>query len=358
MNGRQRILGLLEGDEVDRVPLMPITMMFAADQIGAPYREYVTDHRVLAQGQIETAARYDLDHVSAISDPCREAADLGAKIRFFDDQPPAIIDTHARLSGKSELEGLEPPDPLGGGRMQDRLDAIALLAREVGREKLIEGWVEGPCAEAAALRGLHRLMLDFVDDPTFVRDLLEFCVEVGLRFGRAQLEAGADLIGIGDAAASLIGPRLYSELVFPCERALIDGLHAAGARVRLHICGRTRKLLPWLSRLGAEIVDLDWMVPLAEAREKFGPDPVLLGNVDPVALLRNGMPRDVSRALRECHRAAGQRYIVGAGCEVVRDSPEANLRAMVDYAKAHRCDGAELTSPRADAESGRRGVRA
>jgi MtaA/CmuA family methyltransferase len=358
MNGRQRILGLLEGRTVDHVPLMPITMMFAADQIGVPYRDYVTDHRVLARGQIETAARFDIDHVSAISDPCREAADLGAKIRFFDDQPPAIVDTHARLSGKSDLAGLEPPDPLGGGRMQDRVDGVALLRREVGREKLVEGWVEGPCAEAAALRGVNRLLIDFVDDPAFVRDLLEFCVEVGLRFGRAQVEAGADLIGIGDAAASLIGPRRYGELVFPCERALIEGLHAAGARVRLHICGRARTLLPWMGRLGAGIVDLDWMVPLAEAREQLGPEPLLLGNIDPVAVLRNGKALEVSEAIRQCHRGAGERYVVGAGCEVVRDSPHANVRALVDYARGHRCDGSERGSTRPDAEGTPRGARA
>jgi MtaA/CmuA family methyltransferase len=358
MNGRQRILGLLEGGEVDRVPLMPITMMFAADQIGVPYRDYVMDHRVLAQAQIETARRWDIDHVSAISDPCREAADLGAKLAFFDDQPPAIVDTHARLSGKSDLAGLEPPDPLGGGRMQDRIDGIALLAREVGGEKLIEGWVEGPCAGAANLRGLNRLMLDFVDDPGYVRDLLEFCLEVGLRFGRAQIEAGADLIGVGDAASSLIGPGRYAELVFPCERALIDGLRAAGARVRLHICGRTRSLLPWLGRLGAEIVDLDWMVPVAEAREHAGPEVVLLGNVDPLAVLRNGTPASVTEALRACHRSAGERWVAGAGCEVVRDSPDANVRAMVNYARSHRCDGSERTASGSETESERGGARA
>ena len=55
MNGRERILSHLEGRGVDRLPFMPITMMFAADQIGASYRDYCTDYRVLAEGQICTA---------------------------------------------------------------------------------------------------------------------------------------------------------------------------------------------------------------------------------------------------------------------------------------------------------------
>jgi MtaA/CmuA family methyltransferase len=338
MNGRERVLALLDGRPVDRLPALPITMMLAADEIGAAYREYVSDYRVLAEAQVQTATRFDFDHVSAISDPCREAADLGAEIQLFDAQPPAIVEARARLRDKRELRRLQVPDPLGGGRMHDRVKGIERLARDVGGRKLIEGWVEGPCAEAADLRGIHALMLDLSDDPGFVRELLEFTLEVALSFAGAQLDAGAELIGVGDAAASLVGPRLYGELVFPYQQRLVDGLHRRGARVRLHVCGRTRRLLPWLGRLGVEILDLDWMVPLADARRLAGPRQVLLGNVDPVAVVRNGTPEDVTRELDRCHRAAGARYIVGAGCELVRDSPRANVRALVDYARTHRPD--------------------
>jgi MtaA/CmuA family methyltransferase len=335
MTGRERVLIHLDGGEVDHLPAMPITMMFAADQIGASYREYVSDHRVLAECQVGTAQKFGIDHVSVISDPAREAADLGAETETFEDQPPGLVESRARLTDRAELGRLELPDPLGGGRMHDRVRGIELLRREIGHEKLVEGWVEGPCALAANLRGINALMLDFFDEPGFVRELLEFSVEVGLTFARAQVTAGAELIGIGDAAASLIGPELYREFVYAHEQTLIDGVHQLGARVRLHICGKTRKLLPWLGRLRADILDLDWMVPLAEARERVGPDQVLLGNIDPVGVLRDGTPQRVEEELTRCHRDAGERYIVGAGCEVVRDSPEANLRAMLDYARSH-----------------------
>jgi len=79
-------------------------------------------------------------------------------------------------------------------------------------------------------------------------------------------------------------------------------------------------------------VDLDFMVPVAEAREAMGPEQVLLGNIDPVHCLREDTPQAVRDALAQCHQEAGKRYIVGAGCEVVRDTPDANLMAMRDYA--------------------------
>ncbi len=319
---------MIEGREVDRLPFMPITMMFAADFAGARYRDYATNYRVLAEAQARTAEAFGFDHVSAISDPAREAADCGAVVEYFDDQPPALNEKHALVAEKCVLARLKPPDPLGGGRMHDRVLAVAALKQRTGDERLVEGWVEGPCAEAADLRGINSLMLDLFDDPGFVRDLFEFVVDLALGFARAQVEAGADIIGVGDAAASLAGPRLYRELVWPYEKKLIDGLHALGARVRLHICGKTRLLFEGMGELGCEIVDLDSMAPLGEARARMRPGQVLCGNIDPVAVLLNGTPAAVSEAVAECHRQAGARYIVAAGCEVCRGTPHANLRAM------------------------------
>ena len=88
MTGRERVLAMMDHRPVDRIPFMPITMMFAADQIGVKYGEYVRDYRVLVEAQLRTAERFDIDHVSCISDPAREACDLGAHVRFFDDQRP------------------------------------------------------------------------------------------------------------------------------------------------------------------------------------------------------------------------------------------------------------------------------
>lgn len=334
MNSRERILGMIEGRPVDHLPAMPITMMFAADHAGVKYQRYATDHRALVEAQIRTAEDFEFDYVSVISDPAREAADCGATIKYFPDQPPAIDETNARLADKASLASLKIPDPLGGGRMTDRVEGVALF-KQRGGDKLIEGWIEGPCAEAADLRGIITLMTDFYDDPAFVRDLFEFVLEMELRFARAQVEAGADLMGVGDAAASLVGPAIYEEFVWPYEKKMVDSLHALGTRVRLHICGNTRRILAGMGRLGCEIVDLDYMVPPAQARQAMGPEQVLLGNIDPVSVLRDGTPESVTEAIAECHRQAGPRYVVGAGCEIPRDTPAENVRALVRYARAH-----------------------
>jgi len=73
--------------------------------------------------------------------------------------------------------------------------------------------------------------------------------------------------------------------------------------------------------------------PLAQARVDAGPDQVLLGNLNPVALLRDSPAQAVSAAAAECHRQAGARFIVGAGCEVPRGTPRENLTALCDFAR-------------------------
>ncbi|MDR2439417.1 MAG: uroporphyrinogen decarboxylase family protein [Planctomycetaceae bacterium] len=337
MNGYERIRATLEGQPTDCLAFMPITMMYAADQTGVPYGQYVTDYRLLVEAQLETAQKFDIDHVSCISDPARETADCGGTIHYFDDQPPAVDESNAFLTDKKLLQTLSIPDPLReGSRMNDRVQAVRLFAEKVKGKRFIEGWVEGPCAEAADLRGINNLMTDFMDDPQFVQELFEFNVRIATAFAQAQIDAGCDIIGIGDAAASLVGPRLYKNFVFPFEKLLIENIHAAGCRVRLHICGNISRSLADIGQLGCDLVDLDSMVSIEKARQEFNENQVLDGNLDPVKVLRNGTPEQIQAALTECFRQAGMNYIVGAGCEVPRDTPHENLQAMLNFARENK----------------------
>jgi MtaA/CmuA family methyltransferase len=169
-----------------------------------------------------------------------------------------------------------------------------------------------------------------------VQELFEFTTELAIAFGKSQIEAGADVLGVGDAAASLIGPDLYNELVWPMEKKLITALQNAGAKIRLHICGDSRSILDSISKLNCEIIDIDSMVPMDEARAKIGPQACLLGGVDPVRELQNGTPQELMSSLAKYHQQAGQRFIVGAGCEVTPGTPIENLKLMADYARNNK----------------------
>jgi MtaA/CmuA family methyltransferase len=335
MIGRERIIAVLAGREVDNLPCMPITMMFAADLLGVEYGQYVRDYKILVDAQVKTAEIFGFDHVSVISDPTREAADLGATIQWYEDQPPAIVEDDAIFSDKSVFAQVKAPDLIAGGRMEDRVRGVELLRQRAGGDLFVEGWVEGPCAEAADLRGINRLMLDFSDDMAFVHDLFNFTLEVAIHFAAAQIEAGADIIGVGDAVASLVGPRIYKEFVWNWEKKLVDAIHAKGARTRLHICGNTRRILGDMGELGADMVDIDFPVSMAEARGQMGWRQTLTGNLDPVRDIRNGSPKIITESLEALQRQVGERWVVAAGCEIVRDTPHENLLALTKFAQTH-----------------------
>lgn len=330
MNAYERAMALVRGDPVDRLPAMPIFMTWLARQIGRSYREYCFQHRVLVEGQRYLVDQFAVDCVSVISDAWREAADCGAELLLFEDGPPAC--RVYRLADKTQLARLRIPDPLAGGRMTDRIAAVALLHEDYSRQVPVMGWIEGPIAEACNLRGMNDFMLDLIDDPVFATDLLDFATEMAVRFALAQIDAGADIIGMGDAAASLCGPRFYESLVLPREQRIISEVHKAGALVRLHICGDTNSILALMSQTGADIIDLDHAVKVEAVRREMGQRPVIAGNFDPVTVLLRGSPLEVTAACRRCHEAFGPRFIINAGCEVPTFTPLENVQAMFEYA--------------------------
>lgn len=329
MTPRERYFAVLDGRRPDYAPRIPILMQFAAEYIGSNYGAFAADHRILVEANLRCAADFGMDQVSAISDPYRETSAFGGAIEFQRDGVPLC--QHPPLEEDPSLDRLPWPDPMVSVRTRDRIDAIAAYRRQTGDRYSILGWIEGPAAEAADLRGVSNFLMDLLDDAPYARALMERCVEFGLEFGRAQVEAGADTIGIGDAVASQMSAAIYTELVLPYERMLVEGVKRMGARVRLHICGNITHLLPGIATLPVDIVDADYMVDLSHARRVLGPAKVIAGNVNPVACVMKGTPDDVRAAVRRCRMEAdGGPYMVNAGCEIPAATPHANLLALCE----------------------------
>jgi uroporphyrinogen-III decarboxylase len=213
MNSYERFSKRLRGEPVDRPPNFDIMMTFAAHYIGQPLSLYYQDYNVLCEANFAVQQAFDLDIVQAISDPYREAADFGATIQFPEDGLPVCRES--LLKELSDLDKLQAPDPSTGRRMSDRLAAIRHFREQVGGEIPIMGWVEGALAEAADLRGVNEIMMDLYLNTGWLEEVLEKCVEVEIAFAKAQIEAGADIIGLGDAVASQISPDMYRQFALP-----------------------------------------------------------------------------------------------------------------------------------------------
>ncbi|MBE0534169.1 MAG: uroporphyrinogen decarboxylase family protein [Phycisphaerae bacterium] len=326
MTGKERIYATLKGEAVDRPAVTPIFMAWAAQYVGWTYRDYYLNAAVLAESQIAVTRDFQIDQISAISDPWREASAYGMEFDWPEEgvgKPKGLL-----LKSPGDISKLGPIDIEDSPRTKDRIEGVRRLAEAVGETHSVLGWVEGPMAEYGDLRGLENTLMDLIDKPEVFARACEVIVENAVAFARVQVAAGADMIGVGDAAASLISPDMYVEHVLPWEKRLVDGIHAAGAMVKLHICGNINNTIEHMAKTGADVIDFDWMVPVEKARRAVGEGITLCGNFDPAGVLLQGTPEDVAAAAEQCLAAGGRRFILMPGCEVPQGTTEENLRAF------------------------------
>jgi MtaA/CmuA family methyltransferase len=326
LNSYERVMNRLQGEPVDRTPNFDIVMGFGMRYLGRPLRGYFLDYRTLCEAHLAVAQDFVIDVVSIIADSYRESSDLGAEVEYpEDDLPRPVKPLFTRMQ---DFKNYRLPDPLIGNRMGDAVEGCRLFRQQVGGEIPVMGWVEGALAQANILVGDQPLLYSLYDRPDWVHELLELCTQVEIAFALAQIEAGADLIGLGDAIASLVSPAMYREFALPYEQRIFQAVHAAGAIGRLHICGNTSRILEDMLASGADIIDIDWMVDIQAASQIFGDQAGLCGNFDPVAVMLQGTPAQVEEAVRFCQGHGGPRYFSAAGCEIPEGTPHENLLAQ------------------------------
>ncbi len=325
MNALERLMNRIEGRPVDRPPNMNIVMLFAARETGHRYGQVIRDGRLLAEGMLRCYERYGLDCLWAISDSVREPGDVGAEVVVPEQGVPYCPVPF--IQEAEDLRKLKLIEPWDGPAMSDRIETVRILKAEARGEAPVVGWVEGAFAAACNFMDVEPFLMFLLEEPEAARELLDYCYELELKFALAQAAEGAEIIGIGDAVASLIGPRLYLDYAFDYERRMADALHAAGAKVKLHVCGNINPILDHIARTGADILDCDHMVDMARAGELMRGKGCVCGNFNPVTVALYGTPEDVRAAATRCAGLA-ENSIVAAGCEIPLDTDPANLLAV------------------------------
>lgn len=314
------------GALTDKVLFRPILMYFAARHIGKTYGEFASDYRVLAEANLRCMDDFGLDLLGLISDPYRETSAFGAKIKYVPDGVPRCL--NYVVQSLEDVISLENPDVYKCERTLDRIKAGELLSKKTQGNIPIIGWIEGPLAEACDLAGVENMLMQLMMDPDFSNRLMDKCVVTAKDFAKAQVEAGCEIIGMGDAVCSQIDADTYNMYVKDRHSEIIDYIHSIGGKVKLHICGDTNHLLPFYTGMNIDILDLDWQVGIAHAREIVGEKVILAGNINPV-IIQDSTPEevyDLCKGLIEKNR--NDRFILSAGCEITVLTPPENLTAM------------------------------
>jgi MtaA/CmuA family methyltransferase len=335
LNSKQLVARALAGLAIPRVPTGPLAVHFCAKVAGVSMREYTTNPRLLAECVIRYYERFRPDAVWLSADTWVSAQAMGATVGAADDnQPFGGIGTPLIQTGR-DIDRIPPPDPGAQSRYPLMLEALARIIEALGQEVFVVACFDQyPFSLASALMGINQIMIKLVDDLPMVKALMERCLEYGLAYGRALLRVGADMLSGGDSPVDLIGPRFYSAVALEYEKRLIAGLHSVTDKpVSLHICGNAMPILADMAASGADILEIDQKVDLAQACRIVDLGIALWGNLDPVSVLAQGTVRQVQavtqQVLETIKMHGHRRFVLSSGCTLAWETPPDNLAAML-----------------------------
>jgi uroporphyrinogen-III decarboxylase len=322
MKSRDLTLAAIEGT-AEKVPFNPFIMHLAAAISGFDYsNRYCKDASVLAESQIKCAELFRVDHVNVSTDAFREASAWGVEIDYSSHTP--VAKTYLSLE---DFPSLDEPDLMVSDRIQNRVDAIRILKKKAGNEQCIVGWIEAPFAEVCCLFGLMNVLklARSSNWNAIIHDIIKRLLPTQLEFAEMQIEAGADIVGVGDSAVSQIGPKRYQEACLTPTKELFKTIQKH-VPVLYHVCGDSsvvdsegRDMLKLVASSGAAVLDIDFQVEMISAKEKIGTDVCIRGNTS--TSLLGSSNYDVTKVENEITQTIlagmpGGKYMWAAGCEI------------------------------------------
>lgn len=330
MNSLERIRAAIMLAPVDRTPAVPQLFGHAAVLAGVSLEDYLRDGSLLARCQIEALQRYRHDVVFAFMDLCVETEAAGSVLQFRENLYPDVV-AYA-LAPDGDVSALAVPDPATAGRMPELLRAAAILRRELDDKVLVAGCVAGPMTLATQLLGIETALYLAADDPARFEKILDFSAAVAIRYGIAQIEAGAHLPIVFDPSASpaVVPPQYFRELLLPRLQRVFAAFRRAGALANwLNIAGPTEATLPYYPVAGADIANIDYYVDPQRARELL-PNTCIDGNIKPL-LFVEASPEEVAAVASGLVSAFADRggFLLSSGCEIPPEAKPENIAAMV-----------------------------
>ncbi len=338
MTPKERTEALREGRPLDRISCNAFIGEHAAKISGIKVSEYHHSAEKMAQAQITAYRTYGSDTVVVGPGLTGISEALGSKVGYPEGSTPFIEDY--AVKDFSDLDRLAITNPHKDGRLPIVLEALEILAAELGDEVPVSAGLTGPFSNAANLRGTEQFLRDLYYNPEFAHKLLRLTLDCTISFLREAAKLGVSF-GIADptASGSLISPRLFREFAFPYLKELTAAITGTGAPPpQLHICGNTKKIWQAMADTGAGALSLDNVIDLAEAKQAVGDRVVLVGNIRPAETMLLGAPSDVIENAKDNLRRTYDNpkgYILALGCGLPIDTPPENIHALLRAARKY-----------------------
>jgi len=328
-------LRVCRGEKVERTP---VWVMRQAGRYLAEYRavrERVEFSKLCRTPELATEVtlqpidRFGFDAAILFSDIMVLAEPLGFDVRF---SPGPVLDRPVRTV--SDIDRIEPAAAEGG--LDYVNETIRLLRRELTGRVPLSGFAAAPFTLAAYLvegkgsKNFEQVKSLLFSEPVAARRLMDKIAEATAIYVLAQVEAGAQAIQLFDSWAGLLDAEQYREFALAPVRRVIDALGSAGVPL-IYFALNSAHLLEEIRECGADVVGVDWRMPLDEASRRLDDRFVLQGNLDPCSLFApaDRVREEAGRILERATRIPGHIFNLGHG--ILPGTPVETVQALVEF---------------------------
>ncbi len=341
MTSRERAVLAMSGGRPDRVPVVPlIDTSYAAACYGVPVSECFLNPETHARALAGTLARHPgIDgfsvNIGLVPGQIeRQSSDgSGLTAHTTDGVEWYIPENDTGTPVRRDVVTLEDTRLRSSASFRPHItETLKRIPADVLEGYDVSAGLTGPFSQIAFILGIERVMAAMMEEPVQLHAAIAARMDFTLDWAEemVRLNAASVWIGEGFASTSLISPKHYQEFVLPYQRIVCARLRELGAMSVVHICGKATRILDQIGVTGADCFEADWQVDLAEAKVRVGHRMCLKGNLHTTRLIEctpEAIEADASAALAKA--AAGGRFILSSGCAVGRDTPPANIDAMV-----------------------------
>jgi len=219
-------------------------------------------------------------------------------------------------------------------------EAVALVCKQFGAKLPVIGFCGAPFTlasymiEGGGSRNYIHAKKMMYSSPRAWDELLGKLVAVAGEYAAQQVRAGADVIQVFDSWVGCLSVNDYRRYVLPRTKELIKQLQKTGAPV-VYFGTDSATLLPAMSETGAEVIGLDWRIPLDEGWRSVGKKTGVQGNLDPVLLFADW--KEIQPQAEEILRRAAGRpgHIFNLGHGILPETPVENVKALADFVKQY-----------------------
>jgi len=318
-----------------RLPVFALGLEFDMRVFGVTCEQSRTDVDRMVQCKTQAVEAFDYDLTEIFPDDYIEFEPLGLSMSDDPDHPTMPL---AYLPMDREtLQAFRMPDPATDMRLPIHLEMIRRTKAALGDTCCVMGRIAAPFSALGLIYGIDTLLVTMLEDPDLVRDNMRFFTEHQCAFGQAQLEAGADVLWLGDcvAASNFLSPEWFAEFALGPAADVAGDLTGRDGLVIYHTCETSLEHLRLQTQIPASAVNVGEGADIAEVKQALGPGKCLTGNFDPM-LLRDGTSKQVAAAAERMleDNAPGGAYVFNTGEGIMWDTPRENVEAMMRAAKS------------------------